>query len=204
MNNIPLFADIAKIVRKADLTFSELVIVENFEDFVESQISSSSISEKLTNFEKIHCPFIRKFFDTNHEQLWAFQKKNNLRTSHDGLVYLTINEINPGYEWVFNDPDTIAVEKLDGTNIKVKIEKSRVSIIQNRDNDPIDILNIKTDNWRFIEGVFSTLFKNPKPDDEYAGELLGPKVQGNPYELDSHEWYPFPATSLKYTSFEKH
>ncbi|MFH1434914.1 MAG: hypothetical protein ABIJ56_04265 [Pseudomonadota bacterium] len=30
-------------------------------------------------------------------------------------VYLVVDRINPGFEWVFDDPDTIAVEKLDGT-----------------------------------------------------------------------------------------
>jgi hypothetical protein len=30
-----------------------------------------------------------------------------------------------------------------------------------------------------------------KPDGEQAGELIGPKVNGNLYQLDLHEWYPF-------------
>jgi hypothetical protein len=56
---------------------------------------------------------------------------------------------------VFEDPDTIAVEKLDG---------------------------------------------------EQAGEVIGPKLQGNPYKLTQHEWVPFERAIevLKYKSFHEH
>jgi hypothetical protein len=38
-------------------------------------------------------------------------------------VYLVVDRVNPGYEWVFEDPETIAVEKLNGTNINQKIRR---------------------------------------------------------------------------------
>ena len=39
-----------------------------------------------------------------------------------------------------------------------------------------------------------------------AGEIIGPKLQGNPYLLDGHIWYPFEKTinHLKYKSFHQH
>ena len=45
-----------------------------------------------------------------------------------------------------------------------------------------------------------------KPDGEQAGEVIGPKLQGNPYKLQVHEWYPFEKamSSLSYRSFKEH
>jgi len=41
---------------------------------------------------------------------------------------------------------------------------------------------------------------------EQVGELIGPKLQGNPYKLDGHIWYPFEKAikHLRYKSFHKH
>lgn len=38
---------------------------------------------------------------------------------------------------------------------------------------------------------------------EQAGEIIGPKLQGNPYKLDNHIWYPFSKAinHLRYKSF---
>ena len=74
--------------------------------------------ELMTNFPKVHCPFIRQ----------RITKKR----------YLVTEEVNPGYEWVFDDPDTFAVEKLDGTNVKVKTEGGKIVAIQNR-KTPIEM-----------------------------------------------------------------
>ena len=45
-----------------------------------------------------------------------------------------------------------------------------------------------------------------KEDGEQAGELIGPKLQGNPYKLEMHEWYPFEIAQerLRYKSFHEH
>lgn len=37
-----------------------------------------------------------------------------------------IDRVNPGYEWVFEDEETIAVEKLNGTNVKLLTEGGRL------------------------------------------------------------------------------
>ena len=161
----------------------------------------------LTNFPKLHSPFVRRLFKVDKEVLNKFLSSRNLRPSNDGHLYLVVNEVNPGYEWVFEDKETIAVEKLDGTNVKILIKDKRLDTVQNRLNPPIDLLRIDIDNWRFAEGILSTLSKKfIKQDGKYAGELLGPLVQGNPYKLSSHEWYPFEKSvdSLKYKSFEKY
>lgn len=157
----------------------------------------------LADFPKIHCPFIRKTYPVNVEDFNKHGHQLKLRTPE---VYLATNEISPGYEWVLDDPDTIAVEKLDGTNVKLKTEHGRLTALQNRKNilDPLQIMKGKT---FIIEGVFTAIQKGYVVDNlEQAGELIGPKLQGNPYLLDNHIWYPFEKAikHLKYKSFHQH
>jgi hypothetical protein len=161
------------------------------------------MSEVLTDFPKIHCPFIRQTYAISKEDFKKFGTQYNLRMPE---VYLVVERVNPGYEWVFEDSETIAVEKLNGTNIKLKTEKGRLVALQNRKNvlDPLQIISGKT---FIIEGLFRSIGKNyVKPDGEQAGELVGPKVNGNPYKLDFHEWYPFEkaVADLRYKSFHEH
>ena len=88
-------------------------------------------------------------------------------------MYLVVNKINPGYEWVFEDPVTIAVEKLNGTNIKLKTEKGRLVALQNRKNvlDPLQIIGGK--NF-IIEGIFRSIGKGYVKAD---GEQGRPEIE---------------------------
>lgn len=157
----------------------------------------------LSDFPKIECPFIRKTFKVNKDDYKKQGRQLKLRSAE---VYLVTHEINPDYEWVFNDPDTIAIEKLDGTNIKLKTENGRLIALQNRKNviDPLQIIKGKV---FLIEGVFTSIQKGYVADNkEQAGELIGPKLQGNPYQLNNHLWYPFEKAiaHLRYNSFHEH
>jgi len=160
--------------------------------------------EKLSNFPKIHCPFIRKNFEVNKDQWKKYGRKLQLR---EPKVYLATDEINPGYDWVFDDPNTFAVEKLDGTNVKLKTENGRLVALQNRMNviDPLQIIKGKT---FILEGIFQSIGKGyVDKDGEQVGELIGTKLQGNPYKLENtHLWYPFEKSikHLKYRSFHEH
>jgi len=157
----------------------------------------------LTDFPKIHCPFIRKRFKVNREDWKKHGRKLQMRSPE---AYLVVNEINPGYEWVFESKNVFAVEKLDGTNIKLETNGGRLVALQNRKNviDPLQIIKGKT----FIpEGIFQSIGKGyVETSGTQAGELIGPKVQGNPYKLDVHMWYPFSKAikHLKYRSFDEH
>jgi len=162
-----------------------------------------SVIIMLTDFAKIHCPLIRQTFSVNKEQ---WKKHGSSLQLKNPEVYLVVDRINPGFEWVFEDPNTIAVEKLDGTNIKILVENGRLVAVQNRKNiiDPLQILKGKT---FIMEGVFNSIKKGFLEDNqEQAGELIGPKLQGNPYKLDQHEWYPFDKAidNLRYKSFHDH
>ena len=163
----------------------------------------NKIMEIMSDFPKLYCPFIRQTFKVNPDHFRANGAKMGLRTPE---VYLAVNRIMPGYEWVFEDEDTFAVEKLNGTNVKLKTEKGRLVALQNRKNviDPLQIMSGKT---FIIEGIFRSIAKGyVLPDGEQAGELIGPKVNGNPLKLDQHEWYPFEkaVNDLRYKSFHEH
>ncbi len=157
----------------------------------------------LTDFPKIECPFIRQTFKVDKESFKKNGRRVNLRSPE---VYLAINKINPGYEWVFDDPGTFAVEKVDGSNVKILIEKSEIITVQNRMNY-INPLTIKPGvNLYIMDGIIQASMKGyVNSDGEQAGELLGPKFQGNPYKLEHHLWFPFERSysQLRYKSFEK-
>lgn len=157
----------------------------------------------LSDFPKLHCPFVRKVFSVNPEQWKIHGAALGLREPE---VYLVIDQVNPGYEWVFQDPDTFAVEKLNGTNVKLLTENGRLVVLQNRLNviDPLQVMKGKT---FIIEGIFRSIAKGyVQENGEQCGELIGPKVQGNPLKLDYHEWFPFEKAMehLRYKSFHEH
>lgn len=139
----------------------------------------------LPDMPKLECPFVRK--------LVKFDE------------YLVTPEINPWYEWVFEDENVKCVEKMDGTNISIKIQDKKVIAIQNRLNiiDPWD-----KSTAHIMEWLYESLKKGylDLPDGVYFGELIGPKLQWNPYKLERHVWIPFLSyaqESLAYKSWEK-
>lgn len=100
------------------------------------------------------------------------------------------DQIAEGYEWVFQDENVLAVEKIDGTNVSIIMQGKQIIGLYNREQQKsFDTL----DNNRFIEGVRITAEKKrlPKQDGQHFGELMGPKVQTNFLQLQTHEWFPF-------------
>ncbi|MGD9108363.1 MAG: hypothetical protein PVI75_04250 [Gammaproteobacteria bacterium] len=139
--------------------------------------------QKLSDFPKIECPFARKTYKVNIDDYVKHGRQLQLRMPE---VYLATPEINPEYKWVFDDADTIAVEKLNGTNVKLQTNDGRLMALQNRKNiiDPLQILKGK--NF-IVEGVFAAIQKGYVEDNMIqAGEIIGPKLQGNPYQLNTH------------------
>lgn len=162
-----------------------------------------TIQPKLSDFPKMQCPLIRQTFKVDKEQWRKHGSRLQLRSPE---AYLVVDRVNPGFEWVFEDEETIAVEKLDGTNVKLLTEDGRLIALQNRLNviDPLQIIKGRT---FIIEGIFRAIAKGYVAlDGEQAGEVIGPKLQGNPYGLEVHEWYPFTKAiaDLSYRSFHEH
>jgi len=140
----------------------------------------------IRDMPKIESPFVRELDKKNH--------------------YIVINKINPGYEWVFNDDTVLATEKLDGTNVSIIIEKGKITRIFNRENE-IPFFN--KNHLFIIQAVINSYGKGycNFTDGQYFGEVIGPKVQGNPYNLKEHLWIPFSSyvrEHLTYKSWGKY
>lgn len=141
---------------------------------------------KIEDMPKIECPFIRKEIDGK---------------------YLVIDKINTGYEWVFEDEEVMAIEKLDGTNVSIVIVEGVVTQVYNR-TERIPFIN-KGKKW-IIEGLLNSKERGYLEflgDGQHFGELIGPKVNGNPYRLDEHLWIPFKTfcqKHLRYKSWGKY
>lgn len=136
----------------------------------------------ILDMPKLHSPFIRKTIKGR---------------------YVVTPEIDPDYQWVFDEPGVKAIEKLDGTNVSVVIEKGEVTQIHNRtqhisfwSGSPIVqcLLNSSEKKWlRFKDG-------------QYFGEAIGEKIQANPLGLKKRLWMPYELaeSKLMYTSFYEH
>ena len=94
--------------------------------------------------------------------------------------------------------DSIATEKLDGTNIRVTVRNNEVVRVEKR-NNPSKIQKVKgieepwyidayecepQDKWIF-DAVKNTDFSTV-PDGEWSGEAVGKNIQGNPLNLENN------------------
>ena len=160
----------------------------------------------IDDFTKIECPFVRKHYSVNPDDFKKHGSKLNLR---EPVVYLVTPEVTPGYEWVLEHKDTVAIEKLHGSNVGLQLEKGRLVHVQNRKN-VIDLYQVLGGRGHYIEGVLAAInnqsFKDYLKDGVHYGEALGPKLNCNIYNLPTHLWYPFSKArdSLKYSSFHKY
>jgi len=137
---------------------------------------------EIHDMPKIECPFIRKKMP-------------------DGR-YLITSEIKPEYEWVFTDDKVMAIEKLHGTNVSILIEHGQITQIWNRTTR----LPFFNNGRKFIiEGLLNSYergYTEFLPDGQHFGELLGPKVNGNPYRLTEHIWIPFNTYAQKHLRYK--
>lgn len=131
-------------------------------------------TEEYERFEKLHSPFTRE--------------------TDDGR-YLVTPEIEDGYDWVFEDEDVLAVEKLDGENIAVYIdEDGEVGDIYTREGNLVEPFG-DPQYCYIVQGVIEShnrgWLDSLESGELHYGELLGPQAQGNQYDLDEHVWVPF-------------
>lgn len=119
---------------------------------------------------KLHSPFIRDFVDD---------------------VYVCTPKVDDAYRWAFTE-ESEAIEKLDGTNMSIVVKGGNVTAIYNRKNA---VPMWKARGKHFMEGLLEAIEKGHMDvekleDGQYFGELIGPKVNGNPYGLERHLWLP--------------
>ena len=137
--------------------------------------------------EKIECSFVRKLMPNGD--------------------YIVTDEIAPGYEWVFEDENVMAIEKLDGTNVSILIQDGIIVSVWNR-TERIPFFNKSKSH--IIEGLIESYkrgYMEFLADGQHFGELIGEKVNGNPYKIEGHLWIPFSTfcqKHLRYKSWGKY
>lgn len=172
--------------------------------------------DSYTNYPKIHCPFTRRYFRMTDEEFHA-AKESGRSCRHPDILLVTPAR-DPDYDWVFDDNDTIAVEKLDGTNLGVHMDpvEGTLDLIMNRKN-PIYPWTVLWEGDRlrcaYMQGILNAgmrgWFDSKEATDDCGwsyGELVGPLLQGNPLALREHIWVPFSKArkSFRYNSWHKY
>ncbi|MCX4690328.1 hypothetical protein [Kitasatospora purpeofusca] len=113
--------------------------------------------------------------------------------------------------WVFAG-EGAPTEKLDGTNVRltvrgghlVRVEKRRNPSKAQKQQGIVDGWYVDTDRHgpedRWILTAADSTDVTAWPDGEHACEALGPRIQGNPLELDDHLCVPFDLAAPVYTA----
>jgi len=127
-------------------------------------------------FPKIESPFSR------HE-------------NEDG-EYVVYDEWNVDEDWFKNQ--TYAIEKLDGTNCAIYVEDTQVQDVFTRMGDKsmnyVHPYPGGTNHRRINEAVMNSIdrgFVDNLHEGYHYGEVVGPKIQDNPHELDERLFIPF-------------
>lgn len=122
--------------------------------------------------------------------------------------YIVIDELTEGAEWVLtgSEEEVLCTEKLDGTDVSIVIENGVITSIWNRTNRIPFFCKGKE---FIVEGVMEAFKRGytELPDGQFFGEVIGPNLQRNPYNLDKHIWIPFNTycrNHLSYESFHKY
>lgn len=127
---------------------------------------------KIKDFPKLQSPFIRKM-------------QNN--------KYLCTPEIDEDYKWVFED-GVKAVDKLDGTNVCIRIEKGKIDRVFNRTTEKFIFSTTQT-FWEgmAMEGIAKAIQRNwlKLEDGDYYGELIGERINTNRHKIQGHLFVPF-------------
>ena len=135
----------------------------------------------IKDMEKLESPFIRKEINGH---------------------YQVTDEIAEDMGWVFEDESVMAIEKLHGTNVSVVIENGTISAVFNR-TARIPFFN-KGKSF-IIEGLLESYKKGyigRLMDGQHFGELIGEKVNGNPYNIQGHLWIPFETFGQKHLRYK--
>lgn len=136
---------------------------------------------KIKDMPKLKSPFVRKEIDG---------------------VYIATDEIEEGYEWVFEDETTMAIEKLHGTNVSIFIQDGVITGIWNR-TERIPFFN--KGKAHIVKGILESFqrgYTEFLPDGQHFGELIGEKINGNPYKIKGNLWIPFESYGQKHLLYK--
>jgi len=137
---------------------------------------------KIKDMPKIESPFKRKLMPNGD--------------------YTITSEVAKDCEWVFNDEDVIALEKLDGTNVSILIQDGVITAVFNR-TERIPFFN--KGKSHIIKGILESYergYMEFLSDGQHFGELIGEKINGNPYNIKGHLWIPFETFAQKHLRYK--
>ena len=141
---------------------------------------------KVMDMPKMESPFVREIIDSR---------------------YLVTPKVTEDYEWVFEDDSVMAIEKLHGTNVSIVIVEGAVIEAYNR-TERIPFINKgKTFITHALLNSKARGYLEFLGDGQHFGECIGPKINGNPYNLETHLWIPFDTycqKHLRYKSWGKY
>ncbi len=111
------------------------------------------------------------------------------------------------YSWVFEDDRVMAIEKLDGMNASILIESGNITGIwqKNRRVQPFG-----HGTTHISKGIINSVergYLDNLGDGHWMGEVIGPDINGNPYNLEQPLFIPFESYGkeyLQYTSWGKY
>lgn len=126
----------------------------------------------IVDFPKLKSPFIRK--------------------RNDAGDYVVTPEIEPGYEWLF-DNGVVAVDKLHGTNISINVTDKMLDCIDNRTTRMMmcGMIPMTGNSCKFLIGVMNAANRWQLEDGCHFGELIGPDINGNLHGADEYLFVPF-------------
>lgn len=137
----------------------------------------------VVDFPKIKSPFMRKEINGK---------------------YVVTPQIEPGYEWVFEDEGVLAVDKLHGTNVCCIFDDGRLIAIDNRATRIMERPSIFTElsaiQACMIKGVLSAIERgwiDKKFTGRLYGELVGPTINENIHCVSTYYFVPFPYLKKK-------
>jgi len=147
-----------------------------FKAYLKNSLTFLQLLVMTKNFPKLHTPFVREMINNR---------------------YIVTPRIDREYAWVFNDAGVQAVDKIDGTNICLRIQNKKIIRIFNRTNEKfIFPPGIEQTRWdgALMEGIAKAIQKEwlkGWADGDYYGELVGETLNGNPHKLQGHLFAPF-------------
>lgn len=113
--------------------------------------------------------------------------------------YYTVDpRIKNGFSWVFDRSSEVeAVEKIHGTNVSVLVEDDKVvraaSRVGDRSMNLVEPYN-QPEKHFIVRGIQNSIkrgYTDNLEDGWNFGELVGPSVHGNPYDLEENIFIPF-------------
>lgn len=138
--------------------------------------------DEIHDMPKLESPFVREY--------------------NEKKEYVVTPKIADGYEWVFEDDDVLATEKLDGTNVSILIEDGVIKSIWNR-TERIPFFNKGKEH--IIKGLlesYSRGYIEFLEDGQHFGECIGEKIQRNPYKVKGQLWIPFSSYAQEHLAYK--